>query len=361
MARENILRKVGLGKVTSVADLGIGSWFAKTRGRLATSALVATALMFIYCIATATYIRQSSTSIVANLFIITGGILIGMVTLYLQALLVGDLTFPGEWRRRVVLGEKVELREEEDLTHSIGTLSDHTARFYLTLALLAGLNYGAVSLATGNFLGEYSSYGFKLTMLRSPDAEIRREALRSLANPLIGSANEAELVRQTVISLAMSDPDENVRQWALWIIGEMQYFEAISPLRGLLENDAESDEIRASAAEALGVLSNDTATRMMAELLADAFGRNRFAIGLLRGIGLSERPDAAAFVEPMLSVDENEVRAHAYWALGHSGDLSYREPLLRRLEEGDTTDRCFVAEALKFLVQPEDRLAVHGL
>lgn len=353
------LRRAGLGQVTGVGDLGFGARIAKTRGRLAVVALISTAALYLGAMQVAGFVRDTSGSVALNLALITGVLLALLVVAFVQAMLVADLTFPGSWRERVILGRAVEVTDDDSMRASIGKLSDQNLSFYALMAALIVANVVGANLATASFLTEYTSHGYIVTRLRSPDPGDRVRALGHLAHPARAEAQNEPLVRDAVVQ-RIDDIDAEVRAWAIWFAGTNGMFEAAPRLRAVLSDPRRGDEERGLAAEALGRLRNEEGAQLMVDLLPEAFGRDRLAIGLLRGLGLVRLEAAASAIAPLTRVDPRDVRAHAYWALGQAGDQSFRTMLFQRLQSDDPETRCFAAEALKFLVTADDLPVAHA-
>lgn len=359
MSQQSLLRRAGFGKITAVGDLGFGAWVAKTRRRLMVSALFATGLFLVSGALTADYMRTSSRSVTLNLLLITASILLMLVASFVQALAMGDLVFPAQWRERVILGEKVELSEDEEIRTSIGAMKDSTMPFYILCIVLLGLNYVLYSAASGNFFSYYSSYGYELTLLGSDDPDDRIKGLRAMAHPLNSEIRDIPELRERALGLVDDDSDE-VRGWAFWLVGELRMIEASRPLQRIVADEAVSDPVRARAAEALGYLRSRDAADTMAELLTGSFGRDELAVGLLRGLGLAQQASTAEQIAPLLNVEPYEIRGHAFWALGHTRNGAYRDMMFELIEIGDELDQCLAAEALKYLATEDDLVEAHA-
>lgn len=349
-----------LVRMPGVSELGVASWLAKTRRRLFLGAIVITSLFVSLGVLTAGFMRYRSQSTTVNLVLISVCMLALMLTAFVHSLLVGDLIFPGRWRERVLLGKKFDVGEDDDVISAVGTMKDRSMAFYLVVALMLVANYGLYSLSTDDFFGYYSSYGYELTLLRSADSEACIRGLQSLPHPLSDNVRDVDEVRGAVVAL-LDHPEAEVRGWAFWVVGELRLFEATSRLRTLLEDDTADDADRAQAAEALGFLRNRDAAVMMATMLPQAFGRDRLAVGLLRGLGLARFPEAGDSIAPLMNVDLYSVRAHAFWALGQVRNQSYRDTLFELTEHGDDEEQCLAAEALKYCADEDDLVAAHAL
>ena len=359
MSQQSLLRRAGFGKITAVGDLGFGAWVAKTRRRLLISAFAVTGLFLGTGALTAHFMRTSSRSVTLNLVLITVCILLMLVTSFVQALAVGDLVFPGQWRERVILGKRVELSEDEEIRTSIGAMKDSTMPFYILCVVLLGINYFLYSAASENFFGYYSSHGYELTLLGSDDPDDRIEGLRAMAHPLNSEIRDIPELRERTLELVNDESDE-VRGWAMWLVGELRMIEASRPLQRIVLDETVPDTVRARAAEALGYLRSRDAADMMAELLTGAFGRDELAVGLLRGLGLAQHASTAQQIAPLLNVEPYEIRGHAFWALGHTRNGAYREDMFQLIDEGNDLDECLAAEALKYLATEDDLVEAHA-
>jgi hypothetical protein len=345
----------------SAGEIGLGRRLAKTRGRLVAVVLTGTAISVAYWMLTAGFMRSHSQSVVLNLFLIGGAMLFVIVSAYLQALLAGDLLFGGDWRERVLLGKtKAVDDDEEDALTTVRRFRDRTIHFYLAFGLLLAFNYLLFGLSTGGFLSEYHDWGYFNTLLRSESSEDRVRGLRGITYPTRTEAQQAGPVRNAVV-VALGDPDAEVQGWAIWVAGKLQLVEAAPALRAMVRSESLSDEVRARAAESLGQLGDEEGANLMASLLVGSVGRDELALGLLRGLGLARLPGTAAEIARFLNVEPVEIRAHAYWALGRTGNTRFRDSLLEAVSSSDDQDRCFAAEALKYMATRDDLVNAHTL
>lgn len=342
-----------------VSELGIGSRFAKSRGRLLGFSIGLTALFVTYSVFSSNYMRTGASSTGLNLILISLAMLFILVVTYFQSLMAGDLCFPGPWRERVILGQKQELDSEEALLSGISKFKDFTLAFYLVFIVLLAFNYLAYGWVTGGFLSEYQEWGYQYTLLQDEDPDSRIRGVRNIVHPLRYEAQQEDTIRQAMIVL-LDDPDDEVKAWTLWAIRELNVYSARPRLREMVVDADLSDVIRADVAEALGQLADVEGARLMAELLADSVGRDELALGLLRGLGLARVETTAPFISPFLSVTPVDVRSHAFWALAMTGNTDYRSAMIELIEEGDELERCLAAEAMKFLAEPEDLVTAHA-
>jgi HEAT repeat protein len=350
--------KPGFKVFHGVSELGLGARLARTRRRLLLVTLGVTGIFLAYAVGTAGFMRSGSESVGLNVFLISGAMLLILVAAFVQAMAVGDLVFPGPWRERVILGRKAEAPEDADEETAIAHMKDHSVLFYALIGVLLMVNYGLYGAVTGGFLSEYHSWGYQHTLLRSDEPEAQVRGVRNVVNPRNAEAKQAEPVRGQLIGLAREATPE-VRGWALWAIGTLQVFEAAPTLRGLVSNEREPEAVRARAAEALGRLADPDGALMMANMLGTSFGRGEITVGLLRGLGLARIAGTAPAISRLLDGGPSEIRAHAFWALGRSGNRSYRERLVGYLEEGRPEERCWAAEGLKFLADETDLVQAH--
>ncbi|MBN1945919.1 MAG: HEAT repeat domain-containing protein [Bradymonadales bacterium] len=360
MSRERHRLKTGYKLLVSPGDMALGARFARSRLSLVMTVVATTVLFLGYVLVTTTYMRERSTDVVLNLVLISGGLLLMLVAAYFQSLLGGDLLFPGRWRERVVLGLSIEEDGEESELETITRTKDHLPLFYLMLAALLFANYLLFGWVSGGFLGEYHEWRYQHTLLRSPDVKDRIRGIRNVTSPLEQQAKNEEAIRLVLVDLCQ-DGDREVQQWALWAAGELLLFEAAPVLREIVADEESPESVRARAAEALGYLANREGAELMARLLASSMGREELALGLLRGLGLARLREAGPEIALFLGVEPIEVRAHAFWALGRSQDRRYREELFTHAREGSFLERCFAAEALKFMANEEDRTEAHQL
>lgn len=162
-------------------------------------------------------------------------------------------------------------------------------------------------------------------MLRSPDAPSRRRALLELARRDAGTE-----YCETVAELARTDPDEQVRQFALEALGKLDGDPAVAIDR--LEND-DDPWVRAEAAVTLDRLDREAHEDRFEDLLDDeAEGVRRNALVSLTQVrGEDAREDLLAAIDD----PSDRVREWAVKLLGQFDD----DPAVERALEGVLDDQ----------------------
>lgn len=349
--------------VSNVSDLGFFRGLAATRGRLATSAAVATLLAFGGGLGAAHYIMERSASVGGNMALITLVLLLVLGAAYLQALLAGDLFFPGPWRQQVILGDRALLEhaatsEDEDVQTSV---HDHSAEFMILLVLGFVLTSAGINLAAGGFMGRYNTEGFFRTQLRSPVVEDRLTALKDMANPTQTSLwTNPQL--HLLVTETIGDAEPRVREQAIWNAGAMQIEGARAPLMSALADTAAPDTLRAEAAIALGKLGESQAAReALIALALKPKTPSPLRVGALRGLTLMKAHGATQAIAPLMHDADPAVSLHALWMLRELR-ARHARPAIKAAIEAISDDpkqlnkRCDLYDTLKLISEEDDIL-----
>jgi hypothetical protein len=138
---------------------------AKSERRMNVGAAASFACSLAWGWFTARYVTDTSASVAINLVLIwvQWGLL--LLAGCWAGLRLSSLLFGTPWRARVLLGEPVPT----DLTEEglVQGFSENRAPFFGLLACAILLSWGAVQLATNNYLTRYNTEGYFATMLRS--------------------------------------------------------------------------------------------------------------------------------------------------------------------------------------------------
>lgn len=171
---------------------------------------------------------------------------------------------------------------------------------------------------------EEASLGTLESMLRSPEAPTRRRALLELARREGGTA-----YRESISELARTDPDDQVRQFALEALGKLDGDPEVALDR--LENDADP-WVRAEAAVTLDRLAREAHEERFASLLDDdAEGVRRNAL-----VSVTKIRGADAREELLAALDDpsDRVREWAVKLLGQFDDPELEQALEGVLDDG---------------------------
>ncbi len=336
--------------VTDVSQWGLLSWPARTRHRLVFCTVLMTAIALGAGLGSAHYILEVSASVILNLALITVNMLIVLVTAFLQASLVGDIFFSKNWRRRVLLGEQQKKKDELELS----AIQDHNAEFIVIIALAVVVNTVAINFIAGDFFTQYHDEGFFVVQMRAAEAEDRMAALENIADPLNHRLWERDGLRQLVVD-SFDDPDEEVRQMAIWTAGIMEILRARHRLREIAVDDETDEQTRADAAFSLGRLGSRSESREVLEKLLDASHPSQVRIGALLGLGVMGDARTVPAIVAILDDEDLEVTTYAFWALARIGSDRARHRVIEIIEEEEHGPRrCAALEAFKLVASAED-------
>lgn len=325
---------------TNISDLGLLRPLILTRGRLSTSTLIVTGIAVGGGLAAAVYILDHSTNVVLNLGLITITMMCVIVASYLQAVLVGEFTFTGDWRMQVLLGES----EAES-----PSVKNHGAEFTIILILAMIANLGLIELGSGGFFDRYHNEGFFEVRLRSHDAEERFRALEDLRDPMNYELWERSRVKELILH-HLEDEDTKTAETAVWLVGHLGILEGREPLYKMIQN---LHPASAEALHSLGKLGIHDESRELLEQVASQ--SDDYRIPALRGLALMASPLSYDEVLKLVRHQNEDVRIHALWALRAIGDKAGRELIHVRLKtDPSERERCALLDALKFLATKDD-------
>lgn len=331
--------------VTNVSEYGLLGPLARTRGRLIASALLATVVTIGLGLASASYVLDSSASVLTNLAIITFNMMLMLVAAYLQTVLVGDLFFSDGWRQKVILGDtKVE-----------GPVKDHNAEFMVILMLAVVANALIVNYGSGGFLDRYHQEGFFEARMRSDVAAERLDAMQELADPMNYDIWSREAIHDVLVG-GLDDPDPAVREHVVWNAGELEVVRARDSLIEIVLDTEESAEIRAEAAVALGKLGTSESARLALEELVVKSEDDTVVIGAMRGLALMESQLSTKPILTRVKQDlDSEVGINGLFALRTLQNPEIRPWLREELEKTETKKtRCALLDTLKLVANEED-------
>lgn len=345
--------------VASVSELGLLASLASSRARLAVASAAALAASVVYGVLVADHIVWESTSVGANILLITGQFFFVLFAAYVHAMLLGALMFGERWRRRVLCGERFADAEgggteaEEELLQ-IDRFKDNTLPFYGLFVVLLAANWLAVQVGAGNYVSEYHEKGYHLTLMRSDDAQARAHAVRSLLDPMNRSTANDPDIRARVLEL-LDDPVPGVQLWAVWATGHLEIVRGHARLIALL--DQTEGPLRVEVIEAIGRLrlAGQEGERRLLAMLPLTIGDDRTARAVLHGLGFLQNAESAGPVLSLMGILPEDLEVVALWALGRMRTTTPREVVLQRWhEEDDLRMRCALAEALKHVTVLED-------
>jgi hypothetical protein len=336
--------------ITNVSEFGLFRPLAQTRSRLVISTLVGLAITYGAGLGAANYVLEQSPSVMLNLLIITGMMMLVLVASYLLTILIGDLFFPGPWRENVILGQ--------DVDDELSAVEDHSAEFLILLFLCVVGNALALNYAAGDFFAKYHGDAFYKVMLRAESPEDRLDALADIPDPMNHELWDDPELAETVVA-AFDDPNQKVRERAYWTAGFLQAKQARADLLAVLDADASAAE-KAAAAVALAKFDKANERTLDAvESLLNSSEEPAARIGALRSLGLmgtDARPAVESVIQATKSDDER-VMIYAYWCLRKIRGEKARD-YVRQVIETDPTGkkRCAAYDAMKLVATKQDVL-----
>ena len=334
--------------ITNVSEFGLFQSLAKTRLRLVIAAVTATAAWYGATFWVAGFVNGRSTSVELNLVVIAAALLLLLAASYIDAMLLGDLFFPGNWRERVLLGKRPDAVEADSL--DMARHQSFNLQFLIAVAVMIAANYYGANLVTGDYMDEYHDIGFLLTRLRSNDTPDKTAALAELATPLYRPRWQEARVKSAIVQ-ELDNPDDDIRGWAVYAVGQARYEDHFDRL--VVELDSKSHETSAFAAEALGKLGEKRATAPLVAYLAGSTDRRR-QLGALRGLAQLKDPAAGPDIYALTRSTDAQVQAHAFWALGQVEYHDAHDDLVALWETGSPQEKCGALEAIKYIPAAED-------
>ena len=335
-----------------MTDFGLLGALAASRRRLQVAAAAGVATAVGYGVLIADHVQHHSTSVGTNVALISVHFVLMFLTAYVFAMAVGATMWGDEWRRRVLQGERPDLLEDHD-DLDIDRFKDNTLPFYgLVFAGLIGI-YVTVGLTTDHYVERYNRYGYFLTQLRSPVAEDRTDAIRTIVQPWRAESAANPDVRAAVVE-ALDDDEGTVRAWAAWAAGHLLLAEGRPALIASLQDESATIEERRQAAHALGRLADPEGERRMVGMLSSSIGDSELTAALMTGLGLMASADAGEPIAAMIGLLPPDIEPIALWAVGQSRRTDLRE-VIRAIDPGEDLQRhCALAEALQHVTTIED-------
>ncbi len=346
--------KLALKLITNVSDFGLLTTLAKTRLRLFLSTLVSNVGFVAATWHVSHYVNEQSDSVSLNLVYITATMLLLLVASYIEAMLLGDLFFPGPWRERILLGKKIDIDINSPEALQVSNHRNYNLHFMIVLAFTIVANYYGTRILTGDYLDEYHQVGFHLTNLRADQPEEKLTALKALSKTIYRKRWHEKKVKLAILDQLKSD-DEETRRWAIFIIGQARYEEGFAILTEAIKQG--DPQTRAEAAQSLGSLLDSRSAQSLHDLLKQAAADKdkNLMIGALRGIGLmgdKANSTGPTILELFTKETDEELRAYLGWALGQARYKEAYPVLWKTFEESDETSlKCASLEGLKYLSQ----------
>jgi HEAT repeat protein len=277
-----------------------------------------------------------------------------LISSFILAVAVGDIVFPGDWRKDSIL-KADQTHDNDELV--LEDLNDHRTEFFLLIIGCIVINAIALNWSTDSFLSEYNDYGFFVVRLRAEAPSERLAALNSLSEPINRDAAQHVPVQKSLVD-RLDDDDPEVRHKAIWLAGELDLARAEAKLRELATDSATSEQTRHAAFVALGKLSKGRKKR--ASLLTEQLEKSestQLQKGILRGLGILGSAEPVDAMVPFIDNPDIDIKLNALWALRQIGSTRARDRVRRLAEESsDKTVSCAAYDTLKFVATNEDVL-----
>jgi len=199
-----------------------------------------------------------------------------------------------------------------------------------------------------------------IAQLRDDDDLVRSAAVYALARL------EDESTLPYLSNAAVSDPDLSVRINATLSLGLSRNPKATDRLRATFVDDTAPDELRATAAVALGINGAPAAGGVLRDALsggAESRLPHTLKLASIYALGLTQDPGNAPFLHAYLRAHGHDdfQRALAIEALGRIGDRAVNSTLIAALTDDATPVRRSAALALGVAARPDDADAVRAL
>jgi hypothetical protein len=337
--------------VATASDVGFFSGVARSPRRLAVVALVLGLVSLAYAFGLRWWMTGSSGSVVVNQLLITAQFALFLVAGYAQALMIAIRLFGDAWRRHVLVGEAVGDDHGDTIGDTASATRDRTSGVVLLVFACTALNYGAMRVATDDYVGYYYRHGFYVSWLRSEVATDRIEALRQIASPFTIGAAEDQAVIDAIVR-TVGDPDPEVAAWAAWTVG----IEFLPSGRDALLTafSSPSPTLREQAALALGRLGDLRGERAMVDAVTTSSDAATLRAALI-GLGVMGSPDGAQATAARLAAFPPELLPLAVWSAGRARTTAIREQALAFWQgAADDATRCAAAELLKHATTIDD-------
>jgi hypothetical protein len=353
-----------------------------------------------YSIPVTRYIRDSSTSVNADIALRFAYFAFMLITAAVEALLFDDLVSGGSWRKRFFGGiradrgmEPVVDRDEdaarlsdEEFDAALGSrrsgvrslIAQNSLLFFIAFFLLLGLNLVLFNALNGWFDVYYGRGGHFVTQLRSKDVDERCKAILELSYK---RSSRMGLDLEKVFADRLERGTAKEKVWAAWALGYRrklklpgkpikQLERAEDLLVRLLDKGtprqqriavvaaaryarARGDDSSAALLPALRnlVVRQEAADRIPVEtVVALGLLREKPAVELLGGLLLSPDEKRAVTAAWALGRMQHSSRAvTAAWALGRMQHSSALRPLLAALDKAAPNVRCAIVRAFQKL------------
>ncbi len=337
-----------------------------------------------YSIPVTRYIRESSTSVNADIALRFAYFAFMLFTAAVEALLFDDLVSGGAWRKRFFGGlradrgkaPKIEKDEDalelsdDEFDKALGSrrsgmrslIAENSLPFFIAFFVLLGLNWVAFNALNGWFDLYYGRGGHFVTQLRSKDADERCKAILELSYKR-SSRMGLDLEKTFNDRLEKGTAKEKI--WSAWALGyrrklklpakPVKQLERAEDLLVQLMNKGTAKQQRiaiVAAARYVTSRGDDVSATLLPalrNLVKQQETAGKIPIETVVALGLLREKPAVKMLGGLL-LDKDEKRAEvAAWALGRMQHPSALRPLLAALDKAPPTVRCAIVRAFQKL------------
>ncbi len=337
-----------------------------------------------YSIPVTRYIRDSSTSVSADIALRFAYFAFMLITAGLEALLFDDIVSGGAWRKRFLggagtrAGKPLVMDKEEDALEltdeefeaALGSrrspvrslIAENSLPFFIAFFVLLGLNWVAFNALNGWFDLYYGRGGHHVTQLRSKDADERCKAMLELSYK---RSKRMGLDLEKVFSDRLEKGTAKEKIWAAWALGYRrklrlpgkpvhQLERAEDLLVRLLEKGTPRQQrVAVVAAARYSLARGDDASATLLPALRNLVGRQAMAdkvpVESVVALGLLREKSAVKLLGDLLLKKGEERAVAAAWGLGRMQHASALGPLLAALDKAEPTVRCAIVRAFQKL------------
>jgi len=333
-----------------------------------------------YSIPVTRYIRESSTSVNADIALRFAYFAFMLLTAAVEALLFDDVVSGGSWRKRFFGGsgtgrgktspmnpgeDALDLSEEE-FDAALGSrrspvrslIAENSLPFFIAFFVLLGLNWVAFNALNGWFDLYYGRGGHFVTQLRSKDADERCKAMLELSYK---RSSRMGLDLEKVFADRLERGTAKEKVWASWALGYRrklrlpakpvrQVERAEDLLVRLLDKGTVAQQrVAVVAAARYAIARGDDATATLVTALRNLVKRQEAAdkipVETVVALGLLREKPAVKLLGGLLLREGDERAVTAAWALGRMQHPSALQPLLAALDKAAPTVRCDIVRA----------------
>jgi hypothetical protein len=338
-----------------------------------------------YSIPVTRYIRESSTSVNADIALRFAYFAFMLITAGVEALLFDDIISGGAWRKRFFGGigspkggkESGADKEEDGLDLSdeefdaaLGSrrspvrslIAENSLPFFIAFFVLLGLNWVAFNALNGWFDLYYGRGGHYITQLRSKDADERCKALLELSYK---RSKRMGLDLEKVFADRLEKGTAKEKIWAAWALGYRrklklpsrpvhQLERAEDLLVQLLDKGTPRQQRVAVVAAARYTLARgDDASATLLPALRKLVGRqaaaDKISVETVVALGLLREKSAVKLLGELLLRSGEERAVVAAWGLGRMQHASALRPLSSALDKAGPVVRCAIVRAFQKL------------